>query len=588
MMEAAFDLESRIASRLPVRFSTIFRVISFLLVLGFLALLAFSLWTLDRGFDITDESYSLLLAMYPKTYEVFVSAAHWMTSSLWRGAQSLYAFRATGLVILILGASILAWGVLRAANVCDLALGVGQGSRWAVMAATFAAALHWLTYGASVFFTPSYNLLATAGSYAAVGFALLGCGDRINPKRFSFRLLAGASLAVILLSKFPAGINVTVLTLLLIQICSSSTRERLVGTLLTVTGMAAATLLVMLTQMMPVEAAENFRLGLKYYGVGSQERADMRIIRYAREFLDHIGGTAIQFAVPVLFFATYAVVRYRWLAIFGVAVLLARLVSGGYVLGGWPQLSAQVDSLVALAVLVVLTTIPVWRRTLKSVVLAVGLLTLPYCISLGTSNALPPQILVSLGSWGSLFALLAFSKAAVEKAMVVPAVLCTIFVAVISSQVITSAFSPSYHMDYPLAEQTVPVKIGAIGTIRVDEKMERFFTVLTDAAERCAIQPGRAFLGFYNIPGVALVIQAVPVLTPWLVEYEQARPWLDTAPKDILSSAVVGLRLSPDGGTPRLGAMLPDFPENYQFCGEATFPYQDQRIQLWAPRAERL
>lgn len=157
-------------------------------------------------------------------------------------------------------------------------------------------------------------------------------------------------------------------------------------------------------------------------------------------------------------------------------------------------------------------------------------------------------------------------------------VLCTLFVSVAAAQVLTSGIVPPYKMTRPLTEQTVPVTIGAIGVLRVDEGIGAFVTGLTDAANRCQIAPGRAFLGLYNIPGVALVIQGVPVLTPWFVSPEQAQSWLRAAPKDVVRSAAVALQLLPDGSAPKIPEALPDFPAHYRMCGMATFPDQRQRI----------
>jgi hypothetical protein len=565
------------------RWAAILQIISGLLLSVFLVLLAFCIWTLDRGFDITDESYSLLLAIYPKAFEIFVSAAHWITSSLWAVTGGLYEFRAIGLGILLLGSLFLALGVMRASALCDLSITPGHGSRLAIISTTFVAALHWVTYGASVFFTPSYNLLATAASYSAIGFTLLACGREAAWRDSALRLLAGGSLGIIFLSKFPAGIYVSVLTLFIIASCALSMRERLAGATLTFLGMGTAVLLVMSLQMTPAIAWENFRLGLKFYGIGAQEPIVVRLMRYVEELFSHWTFTVTEFALPLLCFIFYARFKYRLFLVLGIALLVTILTTQGYLLGGYPRISSQVTSLVVLMMLIALATISVWTRSAKSAVLSGSLLVLPYCISFGTSNSLPPQILVSLASWGSLFALLSYQLDVVEKVRIVPLLLCVIFTVVAAAQILTSGFFASYHMARSLSEQSEPVRVGAIGVVRVDQQIHEFVTSLADSARRCSIAPGRPFLGFYNIPGVALVIQGVPILTPWLVAPEQAQSWLKAAPTDTLRSAIVGLQLRPDGTAPQVADILPTFPEHYRLCGTATYPYEEQRIQLWAP-----
>lgn len=566
--------------RVAPGFSTTLQIISGVLLSIFFVLLAFCIWSLDQGFDITDESYSLLLAIHPKTFKIFVSAAHWITSSLWALTGSLHGFRAIGLGILLLGALILALGAIRASALCDLTITSGYRSRLAVISTTLVAALHWESYGAAVFFTPSYNLLATAASYSAIGFTLLASGREPGWRDWALRLLAGGSLAIVFLSKFPAGINVLALTLVLTATCALRMRERIIGAALTLIGIGAAILLITLSQMTPAVAVENLRLGLSFYGIAVQEPMGVRLMRYVDELFSHWSFTATQFAWPLICFVIYGLFRYRFFAFIGVALLIATITSQGYMLGGWPRLSSQITSLVALLMLFILTTIPVWAHSVKSAVLSASLLVLPYCIAFGTSNSIPPQVLVSLASWGSLFSLLSFGAAKVK---IVPLLLCAIFVVVAAVQVFSSGFFASYHMARSLSEQSQPVRVGALGVIRVDGQIREFVTTLVDTAERCSILPGRAFLGFYNIPGVALVIQGVPVLTPWLVAPEQARSWLKTAPPDTLRSAVVALQLLPDGTAPQIADILPTFPLHYRLCGTATYPYQDQRIQLWTP-----
>ncbi len=117
----------------------------------------------------------------------------------------------------------------------------------------------------------------------------------------------------------------------------------------------------------------------------------------------------------------------------------------------------------------------------------------------------------------------------------------------------------------------------------MDRETHEFVTALNEAAKRCQIIPGRPFLGLYNIPGVALVIEGVPVFTPWLSRPMQAEALREIVPPETLRSAVVGLQLLPDGNMPQISKLLPNFPMDYTLCGTAIYPYQQQVIQLWAP-----
>ena len=562
---------------------TIYKLVAALLLFVLLVSLFFSIWTLDRGFEITDKSYNLLLAIYPAAFKIFVSASHWITSLLWAITGSLFWFRAVGLGIVLLGAFILALGAIRAAALCHIPLTSGLGGRLAVISSTLVVALHWDLYEVTVFFTPSYNLLATAASYSAIGLNFLASGREWGWRASALNLLAGSALGIVFLCKFPAGISVSLLSLAVLSVFGLSIREWVSGVALIFIGMSAAVLLLSLPQMAITVAFEQFRLGLSLYSSAVQEPVSVRLVRYANELLRHWILTITQFALPLASFVLYALSRSKIIALVGFAFLIAIIFFQGSALGGELHLTSQITSLAALMMMILLAAIPVWAHSIRAAAMSASLLILPYCISIGTSNPLPPQILVSLAPWGSLSAIFAYNRNWAGDRRMLAVVLCLIFVSVAASQVFTSGLFPAYHMTRPLSDQTEPVRVGALGVLRVDKAIRAFVTALTDAANNCQISPGRPFLGFYNIPGVALVIQAVPVSTPWLVAHEQAKSWLEVAPEATLRSAVVALQLLSDGSAPHVPQVLPNFPAHYRLCGTATYPYQQQKIQLWTP-----
>ena len=230
-----------------------------------------------------------------------------------------------------------------------------------------------------------------------------------------------------------------------------------------------------------------------------------------------------------------------------------------------------------------MTTVRAWTTNVRLSVLLISLVALPYCIAVGTSNLLPPQIIVSLASWGTLFSLVGYSSLFVGQARIAPAILSALFAIMVATQVVNSGFYPTYHMSRSLSEQTEPVNVGKIGLVYLDEDTRKFVLDIGHAAETCSIAPGRPFVGLYDIPGVALIIQGIPVLTPWLSQPPQAEAWLKRAPDATLQSAIVGLRAFGDGEFPKMPGVLPSFPVGYRLCGEGVFPDWKQRIQLWAP-----
>ena len=224
-----------------------------------LALIAYAVWTLDRGFDLTDESYYLLNAIYPGEIRLFATAAHWITPWLWKASGSLVAFRALGLAMLLLSAQVLAFGVLQAARQCGLMAQPTPGQRFAVSACTMIGAL---LYGSFVNYAPSYNLVTACGCYAAIGLALLSSRPQSGWRAPAWQLLAGAALAIVTLCKFSAGAAALGVTLLLALIFLESPRARITGIALIVAGFGGVLALMVMSHGGLDDAVRQFRLGM--------------------------------------------------------------------------------------------------------------------------------------------------------------------------------------------------------------------------------------------------------------------------------------------------------------------------------------
>ena len=158
------------------------------------------------------------------------------------------------------------------------------------------------------------------------------------------------------------------------------------------------------------------------------------------------------------------------------------------------------------------------------------------------------------------------------------------FIVTIALQIVTSGFRP-YHLSSPLTKQDQTTTVGNLGEVKVDAGTYKFLAEMRAAAKECDIAPGAPFIGLYNIPGVALALQAIPVLTPWLNNRAQAEFVLDRVRPEGLHSAVVALQMGNDETFPPLPQQLAAFPLGYRYCGMATYPYMQQKIQVWQSQA---
>ena len=142
-------------------------------------------------------------------------------------------------------------------------------------------------------------------------------------------------------------------------------------------------------------------------------------------------------------------------------------------------------------------------------------------------------------------------------------------------------------MHRPLPEQTEAITLPPLGTFRVDRETRDSYIKLTQLADSCGIHQGRRFLGLYNIPGIALILQAVPLGFPLLQDRPSTEPILDHLTPETLRSAVVGIDLDSGSYDPSMPKQLVTFPTGYRLCGTVTLPYQKQKVELWISQDRR-
>jgi hypothetical protein len=199
---------------------------------------------------------------------------------------------------------------------------------------------------------------------------------------------------------------------------------------------------------------------------------------------------------------------------------------------------------------------------------------------MGTGNTLFTQIIVSLAPWGALIGVLVVSRFPEDRSKMPISLIGLCFIATVSLQIVTSGFRP-YHMSTPLIKQDKEFPVDNLGVIKVDTGTYKFLTDIKVAANNCNIAPGAPFLGLYNVPGVALALQAVPVVSPWLNNEAQAEFVLERTHPEELRSVVLGINSGNSGALPPLPLQLKAFPSGYRYCGMATYPFGNQKIQIW-------
>lgn len=552
-------------------------IVSAAIFLCVLVVVVYCIWTLDRGFEITDEAYYLLLAQHAASVKYYISAQQWITGGIWQITQSLVIFRAAGMFLLVASSSLLAIGAMAAFSQSKLITTENIGARIIVLASTVISGL---LYSTTINFSPCYNLLASAGAYVASGLVLFSFHCNIKWKKYGLLLLAASALGVEFINKASAGLATLGLVMISVFIFGRSLSDKLIAIIVIIVGFVLFILVLLHTQTTIQDAANSINQGLELFRMVQVESVEIRLERYFIEFL-HFSFEAIRsFSMLILIIVIYLITRRPIFIGFALASLTYTFVFGKYLLGGADQYVLQMKFAFVLCALVVLISRPIWQKNNKTIFLIFGLILLPYSVAVGTGNSFFTQVIVSLAPWGTALALLAMShfNNRADKTMLF--ILFTSFVLASTIQIVTSGSKP-YHMLGQLSEQSTPTIVGSLGYVKVDVETKKFIDDLKDAAKTCSISRGEPFLGLYNIPGVSLVLETVPVLTPWLNNKTQAEFVIENNHNVSADRTVIALNILEDGKFPQLPKQLTMFPTGYRYCGMAIYPYMHQKIQIW-------
>lgn len=552
------------------------RLLCTIAILSFASLFAGVIWSSDRGLELTDEAYYLLSAIHPDQVQLYISAQHWVLAPLWAMTESLQGFRLVGATLLIGTAVFLALGVTR-----SLALLTGSvPTVFTFLGVSAAGGVGALLYVVTIAPSPSYNLLTSAGAYGAVGCALLAVDRHRKVASGAICLFAGGWLALSIMNKPSAGVCIGLTVLALVLGLQSGSRKWLMvgagglGTLLTLS--------VFVLMQPSVQAVyDSLSGGLELFRLVQTEPIAARLARYVVTILFSTGEALLSFGPAVL--VTAALPRYPrlWLAISLLFLALSSIIIGKHYLGGMTRYESISEAIYALLILSITLGFRTWIDHPKIRLLFASLLILPFSSTIGTGNSLFTQVIVALAPWTILAVLacmIASRNAVIRFAQVGTTVLLLI---VIPVQVISSFTREPYHLNAPLTAQSEVAFVRRLGSLKIDPATRQFLIEMEMLRKVCAIGPDAFFLGLFNVPGLALVLDAIPPVTPWLNNTDQAATLLSHWTLDPTRQVILALTPEVQADPLTLPAAIQPKLGTGKYCGSATLPYESKKIELW-------
>jgi len=591
-----------------------------------ISIVLFLYWASDRGFDITDEGYYLLVSQFPAEVRVAPNGGFVFTTALFHlVGGNVVAFRRVGLVLTI---------------ACALILYAGIERFWR---SAFAEKMtHWLQRSSEAGFvllgtlliyawfllTPSYNLVNLWACSAWAGFLLLGmAGLRSSPTRpwrAAWALAAaGWCITFSFFAKFPTGISLLVLSGLALWILSPRGRHaKWVAGALVGVGIALGLSTFFCFGLPPAEWWARSGRGVRYLDILLQTpMSSTRLSQYFFETRDAVFRPALADfwvldAILVVSAVALEVCR-RWLKIaVGWAddwVLVIVVVVAGwlsYRRGFWLGVDTRglprfyVSWLILLLVAISIGTARRWLaaqrrgRTNLGPVLAMAclLFCLPFAAAFGTSNPLHVNIAMNLAGWFGLTLLLFRGLAQMDGRAYAVAAGTLVLAVLASAQIVTGILRTPYRLNTGILEQSEPTEIGVPPTrLKLDAETSQFFRELRALAAQNGFKPGDDVLAFFDMPGVVFALGGRSPVIPWYTGGNKgsklADEWaLGMLGRERLARAFVFQTASSTSWLEGLRRQGIAFPANYVLCGELKIPYNwsKERVRLWRPLGHRV
>jgi hypothetical protein len=581
------------------------------------AVLAVIAWGLDRGLDITDESYFLLLYRHPDAYPADFSMFYVLVDRLtgWMH-PTVVGYRWITLAFAAPPTLLFSWGFCQWAGRFFAA--DERGIDPAV--ATLLLSIGYLApYGIGVRVL-AYNTINNALLFAAAGPLLYVLARAPRPGAQPFAVLAalfvvGACTAFDLFVKFPTAIILIGAAPVVVLLHLRRLRASEIAVPLAALALGAATgLATWFSGVQPVSGwLAAYRAELQAVAQATHDPRSI-LLSYAREAADLVGVLLRDFSPAFLACLVAArgyargwhrkSVTMRWLL---PALAIAAALDTAYwiyALDLWDSPYVNRFTTFYVYVLVAGFELTVIVATLGAAGGAgpqrtaeqrgeawLGLAVLamvPFAGAFGTVNNIFLNALFGVAAW---FALMLIAGLLIEERtrwrLALPA--CVLLPACFAAfQIVFGSVWRPYLLAAPLPAQTVPLRepVGASG-LKVDPATAQFIAELRTMLRRAAFHSGDYVLPLYNAPGLAYLMDGISPGTPSYFPGAHAMNCLALATTDTRGRGmfVLALRTIDPETVVCMTRTGIGFPDQFVEIGQVQNPYSANLYgwRLWEP-----
>ena len=585
-------------------------VVALLVLLVLLVLL----WSLPRGFDITDEGFYLLNFRYPTEYEASFSAFHLiLTRMMGLTNASVFTARAVGLGTEVVGAivfglSLAAWmrsttttrhwvsrpslvvgflllGALMVFSIFPRSISYNGITSLCLLlsAAAVLAALRrgpatatWqllaigFVLGLDVFVKVSSAILLSVGAAMLLAWNWRSFGWRVllrSAVLLGLGLVLGCGLYFVVVEPFGLWHRNFVQEMAVLQ---SQSRYGVADLLPMYISSAFKSLVFLVFPFGPVLVA---LAGLAWWW---SHRVPAAWHRLAAQIIG--GGLSV--------FLFMEAMRRHWYsnAFFNgmetLPLLLAFVVLAALIVAAE---AVQRENNGKISIAMAAATTEQWP-------VGLWLLALPLLAAAGTINDLRLNLLVDMAPWFGLLLILISQLRSGRLPSWVSAVLLLVPAGYAAEQIIWGVLRTPYNLAANTIAQTEPLRTaGVTGPLQVDPGTAVFVTELEKLLAAGGFRPGDPLLAFYDLPGLVYLCGGVSPGAAWYYPGRDIRNChaLDITVQPLHKACI--LVNQPLGE--ELKACLHEhglaFPENYRLVGTVLSSYQSKyrRVEVYAPRS---
>lgn len=571
----------------------------------------------NRGFDITDEGYSLLAAKSPDMVIAAASFGYMYLAAIFHLVGGhIVALRVCGYLFTVLSACAL-WAGMRAI------IGITTTGTDNNTIFDDAAGLALIITGSLLIYiwfhvTPSYNLMNAAGTGLFGGGMLAGLAHVSSGRRrlsCVMFMAAGFVLGFCVFVKFPTGLLLAFVAILGTIIWPiQNWRIKLVLVASLAGGFVLWCLFHISVFLSPQQTYLIFRHGLDIaYILDVRHTLSSAFSRtltdtwhLIRDTLGKYGwlcaaGIACGVALKILDFIRAKRTNSLGYILPAMALIILILVfKNGWFWGGTRGIYHVCSTLFGFIIIGLLwTTGRIYEehksgvKIIQSSSVARGLailflIALPFIEAEGTNNFLYVNMVFGMGAWAAALWMMFQVPTGMPQPTWTRLAIPAVFASLATLMILSGSLYYPYRLVQPLSAQVVPTTIGEPATtLRLDAPTSALFAALDRAGRNCGIGPTSYVLGFYDVPGIVFALGAGSPGVPW---YNGGYPGTLNAatrivswiPVEVLRGAFV--ITTGTGPIPKLQGHRVEFPQGFHLCAEIESPYDAKPLlEIWKP-----